>query len=467
MSGKNKVVKFKKRKTINIGIIVFLILFLYIAINVSLYFTKKQLSIYEVHEGNSSINKRITGLVLRKEQVYYAENSGYIFYFQKEGARIAKNASVYSIDDQGVIYSVVANKDIPITVSQKHSNDIKQDIRKFHKTFSDDDFTAVYDFKEEAQNVVLDMLNTTIISQGQALLEETGMNYAFNMSNSLHSGMVSYYMDQLEAVTPEQVTADMVQMKNYKRISLRTTEMIATGSPVYKLVTSDIWNIVLPLSKEQYDALKDQTTVSFKVLKDDIEIRADLDFLLQGTDQYALLTMDKHLSNYLEDRYLEIELDFNFIKGLKIPNSAIVEKDFYMVPLNYFSYGADSTKEGLTTMTYSKNGDITYSFVPTDKYYQDDYYAYVDTILFEEGTVIHSAQKPSEEGRAEPYELYKRGKLTGVYNVNQGYAVFRRIEVLDHNEEYSIVSDSTRYGLAAYDQIVLDGTTAEDQAIIY
>lgn len=467
MSSQKKVVKFKKRKTINIGIIVFLILFLYIAINVSLYFTKKQLSIYEVHEGNSSINKRITGLVLRKEQVFYAENSGYIFYFQKEGARIAKNASVYSIDDQGVIYSVVANKDIPITVSQKHSNDIKQDIRKFQKTFSDDDFTGVYDFKEEAQNVVLDILNTTIISQGQALLEETGMRYAFNMSHSVHSGMVSYYMDQLEAAIPEQVTADMYQMENYKRTSLRTTEMIATGSPVYKLVTSDVWNIVLPLSKEQYEALEDKTTVSFKVLKDDIEIRADLDFMHKDKDPYAVLTMDKHISNYLEDRYLEIELDFNFIKGLKIPNSAIVEKDFYMVPLDYFSFGADSTKEGLTTMTYSKNGDITYSFVPTDKYFEDDYYAYVDTILFEEGTVIHSALKPGEEGKTEPYELYKTGKLTGVYNVNQGYAVFRRIEVLDQNEEYSIVSDSTPFGLAAYDQIVLDGLTAVDQAIIY
>jgi hypothetical protein len=58
-------------------------------------------------------------------------------------------------------------------------------------------------------------------------------------------------------------------------------------------------------------------------------------------------------------------------------------------------------------------------------------------------------------------------KLTGVYNVNQGYAVFRRIEILDQNDEYCIIKKNTPDGLSAYDQIALDGTTAIEQAIIY
>ena len=86
----NKVVKFKKRKSINIGVIVFLILFLYIAINVYIYFTKDQLTIYEVHEGSTAVDNRITGLILRNETIVNSEKAGYISYYQKEGARVAK-----------------------------------------------------------------------------------------------------------------------------------------------------------------------------------------------------------------------------------------------------------------------------------------------------------------------------------------------------------------------------------------
>lgn len=38
------------------------------------------------------------------------------------------------------------------------------------------------------------------------------------------------------------------------------------------------------------------------------------------------------------------------------------------------------------------------------------------------------------------YVVSDVGVLEGVYCINQGYAVFRRIEILDQNEEYAIVS---------------------------
>ena len=49
--------------------------------------------------------------------------------------------------------------------------------------------------------------------------------------------------------------------------------------------------------------------------------------------------------------------------------------------------------------------------------------------------------------------------MTGVYNINKGYADFKQINVLYDNEEYSIVESNTKYGLRAYDYIALDAST--------
>lgn len=45
---------------------------------------------------------------------------------------------------------------------------------------------------------------------------------------------------------------------------------------------------------------------------------------------------------YAEDRFLSIELVTNTGSGLKIPNTAITEKDFYKIPAQMLVQGGDS-----------------------------------------------------------------------------------------------------------------------------
>ena len=68
---------------------------------------------------------------------------------------------------------------------------------------------------------------------------------------------------------------------------------------------------------------------------------------------------------------------------------------------------------------------------------------------------------------SEKEALSKRGSLTGVYNINKGYADFKQINVLYKNDEYSIVKSNTQYGLNVYDYIVLDASTVVDDEFIY
>ncbi len=456
MSNTGRVVKFKKRRTINIGIVVFLILFLYLAIYIYIYFTKDKLSIYEVHKGTTAIDNHITGIILRDEKLIYSEKAGYITYHQKEGARVAKSAAVYSVNESGQLDNIVAVNEIPISLSGKNYDKLKHNIKTFQKSFSEDNFSSVYKFKENLQNTVLDIINETIITQGNNIMQNNDISY------SNESGIITYYMDSYESLTPEAVTLDNFKQENYKRINLRNSRTIELNNPVYKLITSESWSIVIPLTKQQLAKLEGKETVTFTVLNDNFKMTAGLKLLQPKADTYfAQLIMSKYLSNYLEDRFIDIELDFDSIYGLKIPASAVIEKEFYLVPMELFAQGSDSKEMGLTKKTISDKGDIIYSHVPTDIYYQENDIAYIDKELFPPGTMIQSPVN------ADVFILSEIGRLIGVYNVNQGYAVFRRIEILYKTDEYYIIKDNTPKGVSVYDHIALDGSTAVDNAIIY
>ena len=58
-------------------------------------------------------------------------------------------------------------------------------------------------------------------------------------------------------------------------------------------------------------------------------------------------------------------------------------------------------------------------------------------------------------------------KLEGAYNINKGYAVFKRVERLKTENGYAIVKKNSASGLSAYDHIALDASSAVEDAVIY
>ena len=103
---------------------------------------------------------------------------------------------------------------------------------------------------------------------------------------------------------------------------------------------------------------------------------------------------------------------------------------------------------------------INIQTVTADNYYEEDGYAYVNADLFESGEWIQN------EKTADRYQLSKTAKLQGVYNVNQGYSIFKRIEILYQNEEYCIVKKNTTNGLSVFDHIIVDAQNINDEEII-
>ena len=53
---------------------------------------------------------------------------------------------------------------------------------------------------------------------------------------------------------------------------------------------------------------------------------------------------------FASDRFVEVELLDNAREGLKIPNSSIATKDFYIVPKDFVTVGASVLKIGISVV---------------------------------------------------------------------------------------------------------------------
>lgn len=161
---------------------------------------------------------------------------------------------------------------------------------------------------------------------------------------------------------------------------------------------------------------------------------------------------------YAEDRFLNVELILEDESGLKIPRSAVVDQKFYAIPREFITTGGNSSSDGV--MVQKSNGDI--EFVPVDIYdLSDDGEVCISRDEIREGTVI---LKPDS---AETCVIGKTKTLQGVYNINKGYAVFKKVKILCENDEYYIVREGEDYSLSNFDHIVQNGKTVNADEVVF
>ncbi|WP_167956500.1 HlyD family efflux transporter periplasmic adaptor subunit [Anaerosporobacter faecicola] len=456
-----KVAKYRRPVNINIGVIIFFVLFVYIGINVILYMKKDHLAIYEVVEKTIADDNTCQGIILREEEVVKTTQAGYVNYYIKDGEKVGKNSVVYSLDQNGNIAESLAQSNESLRLSAKDIASIRSDISNFKNTYTSNDYTSVYDFKFNLENQILDCLNNSNMKSIEDLSSSKKSGTIFDIVKSKKSGIVTYYADGMEDLKEDDVNLDTFNTEEYEKRMLRSNDLVEKDSPVYKIVTNEKWTLILNISKEQFEKLAEKTAVKITFKKDDLTVTAPVTSYQKGDGYFAKLEFNSYMLRYVEDRFVTVELLLNSASGLKIPVSSIIEKEFYKVPRDYFTNGGDSSEIGIVKETYTEKGEKKFTFIPTEIYYQDDDFGYVDTAVVSAGDVI------SNVDTQETYTISEMDKLEGVYNVNKGYCVFRRIEKVYENQEYCIVKSDTTFGLSEYDHIVLEASMAVESNIIY
>ena len=169
---------------------------------------------------------------------------------------------------------------------------------------------------------------------------------------------------------------------------------------------------------------------------------------------------------FVSDRFVDFEVISEEEDGLKIPATAVTTKDFFTIPVDFIAAGGDGdvTQTGFYREVYSDSGEASIVFTPAEIYYATDEYYYVNS--GEEGE-FKNGDYIVKQDSSERYQIGATAPLEGVYNINKGYAVFKRIEKLSGNGEYFTIAKGTDYGLSVYDHIVLDASMVNEGMIIY
>ena len=459
----NKIEKYRRPINLNIGMIIFAVIFVYVIICIFMYLSTEHVVGYEVKEGSLSYNNVYKGIALRTERIYNSTNAGYTNYYAREGERVAVGNLVYTIDETGKLSDYIRTSETGENSLSEHDlTELKSEIESFANGFDRTNFSEIYNFKYSVQGTVLKLANYNVLESAEAL-NGTANTALIDYFNATDSGIVLYSIDGMEHLTLQDMKAEYFEQKDYEKTYLLNNELVAAGDPVYKLSMDEDWSIVIQVEDEEFARqLMEEEYVKVRFMKNQNISWGKVDYFVnEEGDVFVSLTFTNSMVSFCTDRFLDVELLLEDETGLKIPNSAIVEKEFFIVPKEYVTKGGNSGASGVLLETYNEDGNAVTEFVETTIYEETDTEYYLDDTVRRSGSYL---VKPDS---MEKYAVSRIGSLTGVYNINKGYADFKQIIVLYNNDEYSIVKSNTTYGLSVYDFIVLDASTVEDNDFVY
>lgn len=445
--------KLKGKIPLNIGTFIFGAIFIYMIISVALYLTADHIESYQVTAGPLANNQTYTALALREEKVVTASASGYITYYARENSKVPKSGVVYSLGDNQTSAAVDE-------LTEEDYSRIRSSMAAFSSSFNSSNFYDTYNYKYKLEGTILQYSGLTASQDGKAPQTIGGQT----VYTSAQDGIILYCTDGYEDISDDNLSSELFNKRNYSITNLQKEHKVTAGDNVYKLITSEEWSLIIPLTSEQTVQLSGRKSIRVKFLKDGTTQIGSFSIITDKEgNYYCKIKFSNGMVRYSNDRFLEIELVTNTQSGLKIPLSSIVTKDFYMIPKEYVTYSDENGKAGFNKLIQEKGkkDQTTSEFIQATIYEEDDEYYYVDATTFSQGDEII---KPDSQAT---YKIEKTKSIEGVYCINKGYAVFRKISILDQNDEYCIVATGTDYGIAQFDHIVRNGKTVKEDDILY
>ncbi len=440
--------------TPSIGTVIFGAVFLYIVISLILYLTTNHVKSFQVTSGPLAKNRTYTGLIIREEQLVTSDSAGYVTYFARANTRVKQYGAVYSV-------SSAKGSEQSAELNSQMLEYIRQDTKNFSVNFDPVNFHDTYSFKYKIEGDVLD--NTLEMTEEyQRYAGSSAMTIgAQTISTSPIDGIVSYTLDGYENFDLSNIKSSDLDQKSYSSQDLKTQGQIKAGQNVYKIVTSEKWSLIIPLTSKQIVQLTDRNQIRVKFLGDGVTQIADFSILtMDDGSYYGKLDFSTGMLRYIDSRFIDIELVTNTSTGLKVPVTSIVSKEFYTIPVSYSTKGGDTGSVGFLKVTRDSAGNETTVFTTTTLYDKLDDKYYVDSTDFKEGDIIIKDGTSKDR-----YIVRQTATLEGVYNMNKGYAVFRKVNIIDKNEEFCLVEAGTRYGISQFDYIVKNGSDVKESDI--
>lgn len=454
-----KIVKFQKKRQLNIGIIIFGIIFIYLIATVVMYITAPHITVYEVRQGSILKDYAYTGLAIRDEIVVKADAEGYINYYAQDTSKVKVGANIYTLSEHKLNFEETStSSEFELSSETEHNLSLK--VQKFVQNYQDTKFSDVYDLKSDIKNSLAHLNSQSKSDQLSAMISQGTLSGTI-VYPSTDDGVVVYSIDGLEGITIENVKLKDLDKSNHKKTEFTNNTKVKPGDAIYKIVTNDNWSLMIELDKDTYSILKEKEYVKVNFTKDDQTLWATLKTKIKDGKHIAFLSFENSMVRYAKERFLDIELILEDESGLKIPKSAITEKEFFVVPKSYITFGGNNGKEGVLKYSKNSDGNTITEFVNASIYYEDEEVVFLDPNEFKKGTIL---LKPESN---DTFELNEKKTLPGVYCINKGYAVFKQINILCESDSYYIIEEGNSYGLSNYDHIALDSNGIKENDVVF
>ena len=189
MAKERNVIKFRTRREVNIGLVVAFGVLVLLIINIYRYFTTKHLSLYEVQAGSVGSEVSAVAMILRPETVYRTEHAGYLNYYYREGARVTRNAKIYSLNDSSELQDILNLSEENSILTANDLNRLKGNVRAFCTDYSDVSFSECYRLRED---FLSDYLRYRDVSMLDTLANQDTSQNSFLTVRSPQSGIISF-----------------------------------------------------------------------------------------------------------------------------------------------------------------------------------------------------------------------------------------------------------------------------------
>ena len=210
-------------------------------------------------------------------------------------------------------------------------------------------------------------------------------------------------MDGYEKKTPETLSEDDFNTANYKKTSLTSGDILDTGSTVYKLIADENWHIVCEINKDQAAMLEEEESIRFTINGSSNEYKSTFTLISKGNDMFYLdISLNKYMVDYINERFLNIEIILNKIEGLKVPNSALLEKEVDKIPKDYILEEEDAFSKTVNIIRYDEDAtssDAEEQNIELIIYKTDEDFYYVDKDAFKDTDQVYSKDKKKSKYR--------------------------------------------------------------------
>lgn len=461
----------KANMHINLGLVVYFLIFSYLVFCV-LNFSFSEKTNYTMAEPGSIVESEIfTGIILKNETLVNSSIEGTPNYFVPEGKKVKKGSLVGYVDSTGEVALMIQEKLneekekqlSQVNISVTDDKYIQSKLKNYALNKNSRSFQYTYNAKADIEKSILDTSNTILLEDSQILNNILSSSQKNNLYYAPKSGVVSYKFDGYE-----DIKIDTFLPSQYDEAIMANSDLTVTPAQtghLFKIVDNYKWYLAAEINDicEKYLENKDYATILIDY--NDLKLQGRIyDVINEEEKTYLILEFDRYLDEFLDERFMQFTVVYSNSEGIKIPTTAITNKEFLKVPIEALIKSNQRMEVRKKVLDEKLVGGQSLEGIPINIYKVDDRFVYIpksDKLSLGD-TIVYVL----DNGKNESFVIEESVTFQGVFVLNKGYAAFKFIEVLSYTDDYKVIKETTEYGVNPYDRIATNANKLVENQII-